>query len=80
MILPKKRTKDKKGLSGEPYFIHVFETAKILAKFGMDTQTIVAGLLHDTLGRHKNHRRRYKKRIRRRYFVFSKGSDKTWQL
>jgi len=38
-----------KRLSGEPYFIHVFETAKILAKFGMDTQTIIAGLLHDTL-------------------------------
>jgi len=38
-----------KRLSGEPYFFHVFETAKILAKFGMDIQTIVAGLLHDTL-------------------------------
>jgi len=38
-----------KRLNGEPYFIHVFETAKILAKFGMDIQTIVAGLLHDTL-------------------------------
>ncbi len=38
-----------KRLSGDPYFVHVFETAKILAKFGMDTQTIVAGLLHDVL-------------------------------
>lgn len=38
-----------KRLSGEPYFIHVFETAKILAKLGMDTQTIAAGLLHDVL-------------------------------
>ncbi|MEK7081079.1 MAG: RelA/SpoT family protein [Patescibacteria group bacterium] len=38
-----------KRLSGDPYFVHVFETAKILAKFGMDTQTIVVGLLHDTL-------------------------------
>ncbi|MBI5139307.1 bifunctional (p)ppGpp synthetase/guanosine-3',5'-bis(diphosphate) 3'-pyrophosphohydrolase [Candidatus Nomurabacteria bacterium] len=36
-------------LSGEPYFIHVYETAKILAKLGMDTQTIAAGLLHDVL-------------------------------
>jgi GTP diphosphokinase / guanosine-3',5'-bis(diphosphate) 3'-diphosphatase len=35
--------------SGEPYFIHVFETAKILAELGMDTKTIVAGLLHDVL-------------------------------
>ena len=38
-----------KRLSGEPYFIHPFETAKNLAKLGMDTPTIVAGLLHDTL-------------------------------
>ena len=35
--------------SGEPYFIHVFETAKTLASLGMDTNTIVAGLLHDSL-------------------------------
>ena len=38
-----------KRLSGEPYFVHVFETAKTLASFGMDTQTIAAGLLHDVL-------------------------------
>ncbi|MFA6353565.1 MAG: RelA/SpoT family protein [Candidatus Paceibacterota bacterium] len=38
-----------KRMSGEPYFIHPFETAKILASLGMDTQTIVAGLLHDVL-------------------------------
>jgi len=35
--------------SGEPYFVHVFETAKNLARFGMDAKTISAGLLHDTL-------------------------------
>lgn len=38
-----------KRLSGDPYFVHVFETTKILAKLGMDTVTIVAGLLHDVL-------------------------------
>lgn len=38
-----------KRMSGEPYFNHVFETAKILAKLGMDVKTVVAGLLHDTL-------------------------------
>ncbi len=35
--------------SGEPYFIHPFETAKILIKLGMDAKTIAAGLLHDVL-------------------------------
>jgi guanosine-3',5'-bis(diphosphate) 3'-pyrophosphohydrolase len=38
-----------KRMSGDPYFYHVLETAKILAKMGMDAQTIAAGLLHDTL-------------------------------
>lgn len=38
-----------KRMSGDPYFIHVFETAKILAKLGMDAKTIASGLLHDTL-------------------------------
>src|SRR4051812_3949261 len=38
-----------KRLSGEPYFVHVYETAKTLAQLGMDAQTVAAGLLHDTL-------------------------------
>lgn len=48
-IFAEKAHSGQKRLSGDPYFIHVFETAKILATLGMDTQTIVAGLLHDTL-------------------------------
>ncbi len=35
--------------SGEPYFNHLFETAKILAELKMSPKTISAGLLHDTL-------------------------------
>jgi GTP pyrophosphokinase len=35
--------------SGEPYFIHPAATAKILAEYGMDAMTIVAGLLHDAV-------------------------------
>lgn len=35
--------------SGEPYFNHVFATAKNLAELGMGPITISAGLLHDTL-------------------------------
>ncbi len=38
-----------KRMSGDPYFVHVFETAKNLAQIGMDSQTIAAGLLHDVL-------------------------------
>lgn len=35
--------------SGEPYFIHLVETAKNLARLGMDATTISAGLLHDSI-------------------------------
>ncbi len=35
--------------SGEPYYIHVFETAKNLAQYEMDPPTIAAGFLHDVL-------------------------------
>ena len=38
-----------KRLSGETYFIHVVQTAQILTQWRMDTSTICAGLLHDTL-------------------------------
>ena len=38
--------KDQKRFSGEPYFTHVYETAKTLAKLGMSATTISAGLLH----------------------------------
>lgn len=35
--------------NGEPFIIHPVETAKILADLKMDLDTIVAGLLHDTV-------------------------------
>lgn len=35
--------------SGEPYIIHPVAVAQILADFGMDNETIVAGLLHDVV-------------------------------
>ena len=38
-----------KRYSGEPYFIHLVETAKTLAEFGMGSKTIAAGLLHDSI-------------------------------
>ncbi|OGI87715.1 hypothetical protein A2995_01400 [Candidatus Nomurabacteria bacterium RIFCSPLOWO2_01_FULL_33_24] len=45
----KKAHQGKKRASGDPYFIHSFETAKNLAGLGVEYKTIAAGLLHDIL-------------------------------
>ena len=37
------------GDNGEPYIIHPIAVAKILAGFGMDNETVIAGLLHDVV-------------------------------
>lgn len=38
-----------KRKSGEPYIIHPVAVAQILAELGLDAETIMAGLLHDTV-------------------------------
>ena len=38
-----------KRKSGEPYLVHLVETAKILAELKMDGKTVAAGLLHDSV-------------------------------
>lgn len=45
----KEAHKTQKRNSGEPYFNHLFATAKNIANLGMDGATIAAGFLHDVL-------------------------------
>ncbi len=40
---------DQKRNSGEPYYYHLFETAKNIAELGMDSKAVAAGFLHDVL-------------------------------
>ena len=35
--------------TGEPYIVHPLAVKKILEEWGMDEDTIIAGLLHDTV-------------------------------
>ena len=48
-VFAEKAHEGQKRHSGEPYFGHVLETAKNLARFGADATTVAAGLLHDTI-------------------------------
>lgn len=41
--------KNHKRFSGEPYLVHLAETAKLLAELGMSAKTVAAGLLHDSI-------------------------------
>jgi len=41
--------KDQRRASGEPYIIHPLAVAEILIQLKMDSDTVCAGLLHDTL-------------------------------
>ncbi len=45
----KKAHEGRKRLTGEPYFSHLFETAKNIAELKMSATTISAGLLHDII-------------------------------
>lgn len=45
----KRKHEGQQRASGEPYFVHAFAVGKNLASLGMDTKTVVAGLIHDTL-------------------------------
>ena len=38
---------DQKRKSGEPYIIHPISVASIIDEWGFDTESILAGLLHD---------------------------------
>ena len=49
ILCAKKYHKDQFRLSGEPYVNHGLRTAITLAQMGMDTDTIVAGLLHNSI-------------------------------
>ena len=48
MVFAEKSHKDQYRLSGEPYVNHSLRTALAVAEMGMDTDTIIASLLHNS--------------------------------
>ncbi len=49
LIFAEQAHQGQKRASGDPYIIHPYNTALILAEFQTDAETIAAGLLHDTI-------------------------------
>jgi len=45
----KEQHKDQRRYSGEPYIMHPVAVARILFELGMDYQSVIAALLHDTV-------------------------------
>lgn len=66
--------------SGEPYFGHVVETAKNLARYGMDAMTISAGLLHDTIEDGKAKEAEVKKEFGKEIYFLVSGVTKLGKL
>jgi GTP diphosphokinase / guanosine-3',5'-bis(diphosphate) 3'-diphosphatase len=48
-LFAQKAHSNQRRKSGEPYIIHPYNVALILADFGADAETIATGLLHDTV-------------------------------
>lgn len=48
-LFAEEKHKDQKRLSGDPYIVHPFETAKLTARINSDATTIAAALVHDTV-------------------------------
>jgi len=71
---------EQKRFSGESYFIHPFNTAKILASIGMSSVVISAGLLHDCIEDGKVEEEKLKKEFGEEIFFLVKGVTKLEKL
>jgi len=71
---------DQKRFSGEPYFIHPYETAKILAELKMSPITISAGLLHDSIEDGKATEKEIANEFREEILFLVKGVTKLGKL
>jgi (p)ppGpp synthase/HD superfamily hydrolase len=58
--------------NGEPYFNHLFATAKNIAELGMGATTIAAGFLHDTIEIQKSQQKISLRSLARKYFSLLK--------
>ena len=66
--------------TGDPFFSHVYETAKTLAHLGMDAKTIAAGLLHDSLENTKINEKELEEKFGKDIVFLVKGVTKLGTL
>ncbi len=66
--------------NGEPYFNHLFETAKNIAKLNMDAVSVVAGFLHDTLEDTKTEAKTIEKEFGKEVLFIVEGVSKIGTL
>ncbi len=71
---------NQKRFSGEPYFVHVYETAKTLADLGMSSITISASLLHDCLEDGKAEEREIEEIFGKEILFLVKGTTKLGKI
>ena len=71
--LAEEKHQDQKRSSGEPYIIHPLSVAAILVGLGMDSESVMAGLLHDVVGTPIAPSRRSKRPLAKRWPCLSTG-------
>ncbi|MGI6443053.1 MAG: HD domain-containing protein [Synergistaceae bacterium] len=71
--------KDQRRYSGDPYVVHTVSVAAILTEMELDSETIVAALLHDVLEDTEVTDEVLKERVRRRSSRVGRRESQSWE-
>ena len=76
--LAEEKHREQKRSSGEPYIIHPLSVAAILVGLGMDSESVMAGLLHDVVEDTDCSIEEIQKRFGREVALLIDGVTKRW--